>query len=110
MSIKSEKAQAALAARARAKGIPEWQQEMIEALSGNVLGDIVADNRASRAPSSIIPTSSQGPSAPTVGNGRGWIDPPPVKDWKPPGQDIIDAMLDAAAAQDRAELEKKLKR
>jgi hypothetical protein len=114
MSVNDEKAQAALAARARKAGRQEFEQEMIEALGNDVMRDIVADSRRS---SPLVPRSplaaelGQGPTAPkpAVGNGRGWIDAVPLPS-SPPGQRYVDAQLDAAAALDRAELEKKLKR
>ena len=64
MTIEDVKRQAALAARARRAGIPEWQQAMIEGgPSDSVIADIVADSRRS---SPLVPSSSlaTGPAAP----------------------------------------------
>lgn len=44
--------------------------------------------------------------APSVG--RGWVDPPKLADWRPPGINIIDRMLDQQDALDRRDLERKL--
>ena len=41
---------------------------------------------------------------------RGWVEPAPLKDWKPPGIAVIDRMLDQQDALDRRDLERKLGR
>jgi len=105
------KAQAALAARARAAGLPEWQKEMSEAVPTAVIRDLVLDARRSMQPSSMIPSKPAMPSSPAAQTSKhGWIEPPQVRDWTPPGQRAIDAMLDAVDAADRAERAKKFQR
>jgi len=105
------KRNAAIAARAKAKGLPEWQQAAAEAVGTDLLGDILRDSRRGPTrPSSMIPESAKGHVAsPPIGN-KGWVDPPKVDDWRPPGQRIVDAMLDAQDERDRQELVRKLKR
>jgi hypothetical protein len=107
-TIDDAKKNAALAARARKAGIPEWQKEMSEAVGTNLIGDIVSDSRRGHAPRSAISPPSQG-AAPAIGK-HGWVDPPKVDDWRPPGLDVIDRMMDQQDAADRADLVKKLKR
>ena len=111
MTLADERTKAALEARARRLGLPAWQLEMAEAVSGDVMADIRRDNQRSREPSSIIPSSpkeGQGPAAPI--NRSGWVEPAQVDNWKPPGQAYLDRMLDHQDAVDGAELAAKLAR
>ena len=66
MAIADDKRNADLAARARKAGLPEWQQEMAEAIGNDVLADIVADNQR---PQRLKSVKEQ------VERGSGWIEP-----------------------------------
>jgi hypothetical protein len=85
-----------------------WHQRAAKAVGNDLLADLVRDNRAGQGPSSIIPSKGNAPAAPT--NRSGWVDPPQVDQWSPPGQRIVDRMMDQQDAVDRAELAVKLAR
>jgi hypothetical protein len=68
-----------------------FAQRAAKAVPTNLLADIVADNRKPRLPSSPIAKTG----------GSGWVDPPQVRDWRPPGQRVIDQLIDAADDAER---------
>jgi hypothetical protein len=86
-----------------------WIGDATRAVDDRLMGDIVRDSYRSRERSGIIPASaSSGVSSPhRAASERGWVDPQPLVSGK---NRYIEAQLDAQAAQDRAELERKLGR
>jgi len=108
MTIKDdERRQQALAAEAKAKGMPEWQLEASRAVDTDMVRDLVADSRRGpiHRPSSIMP---EGANAKPAAKGNGWVTPPQVGDWYPPGERFMNQMMDAQDARDRAELAREL--
>jgi hypothetical protein len=81
---------------ARRQGISITQLRMRMAVPDNLMRDIVADNRRA---------SASGPSTPTPLRGNGWVDAPKIS--QPPGVALLDKIMDAQDAIDRAELIKK---
>jgi hypothetical protein len=93
--------------------LPEYMRDLAEAVPTSVVKDLVSDFR------SYNPHPAQDPSAKVVpqGAGRvidgndtvastgtgGWVDAPKVDNWRPPGLEHIDRMMDAADLQDRIE-------
>jgi hypothetical protein len=93
----------------------EWVKDLRRNVGDQLVRDIVNDFR------NYSPTHRPDPSAKVlpVGAGRvaepdpgvahrplqdqsGWRDPPKVDDWKPPGLEHMDRMMDAQDAADRA--------
>jgi hypothetical protein len=93
--------------------LPEWQRDLIANVPDKAVKDLVSDFR------NYSPTPRADPSAKVlpVGAGRvvggddtvastgtgGWVEPPRVDSWRPPGVDICDQLMDQADAIDRAE-------
>jgi hypothetical protein len=78
------------------------------------MADIVNDFRSyNPAPRSLTPPATvtpvgagkvvTGSDAPVASGGTGWADSPQIRDWKPPGVEHMDRMMDQADAIDRAE-------
>ena len=108
MTIKDDaRRQQALADEAKARGIPEWQLEAARAVGTDAVRDIVADSRRGSVhePRSIMPEGANAKPAP---KGNGWVTPPQVGDWSPPGERFMNQMMDAQDARDRAELAREL--
>jgi hypothetical protein len=106
------RAQLALEARARSAGREPFAQRMIEGTDDALLRDIVRDNRHSvHQGTAIIPDAAHGAGAarPPVGE-NGWVTPPPMADWRPPGQAVFDRLMDAQDALDRAERTRRFNR
>jgi hypothetical protein len=104
MSIHDEaQAQSALEARARRAGREPFAQRMAESADANLFAELRRDARCNpvTASSSMIPGAPEG-GRPAIGNG-GWIDPPTVRDWKPPGLATMDRLMNQQDALDRAE-------
>ena len=87
---------------AKQRGMSVVQYKMSLATPDDVMRDIVRDFRSMPGPSSMIP---QGPSQPMV-RGTGWLLARPLQ--PPPGQKIIDQLIDHQDALDRRELERRL--
>jgi len=116
MSISDLYRQQAIAARAQRLGIPEWQLEMILA----EVPQIGAEERRIFSNVQQIPSMTPDPNAnreapkPTEpswarnGGVNGWREAAPLE--VPPGTRYVEQLCDAAAAADRAELERKLGR
>jgi hypothetical protein len=62
------------------------------------------ERTAGRDVGSVRPQSAS-PGVPR----RGWVEPPKVADWRAPGLEIMDRMMDQQDALDRAERERKLR-
>ena len=82
-----------LTREAQRQGISITQLRMRMAVPDNLMRDIVRDNRRANA--------SQ-PSTPTPLRGNGWVDAPKIS--QPPGVAILDKIMDAQDAVDRAAL------
>lgn len=111
MSIQDEaKAQRDLETRARRQGREPFAQRMIEAVGDDTLRSIVRDNlRNVHDRAGMLPDAPPAPAKPPIGKG-GWVDPPSVADWKPPGLNVMDRMMDAQDAIDRAEAVRRFNR
>jgi hypothetical protein len=99
--------------------LPEYMRDLINAVPTDVVRDIVNDFR-SYNPSPAMGAASK---VTPVGAGRvidgddvkrgttgshGWVTPPQVDSWKPPGLREMDAMLDQQDMLDRAARAKEL--
>src|SRR5260221_4662983 len=73
------------AERARKAGMPEWMQEMSEAVPTSLVQDIVADGRRSMTPSSLAK------SGPEPKKGTGWQEEIPLK--PAPGIGLVDQLV-----------------
>ena len=103
MTINDERNREKLEADAKRLGLTPTALEMSRAVGTDLIGDIVRDNRRSmHERSGILPPQPAAPAKPPVGQG-GWIEPPQVRDWKPPGLAVMDRMMDAQDARDLAE-------
>ncbi|MFB9262834.1 hypothetical protein ACFFWD_06550 [Bradyrhizobium erythrophlei] len=96
-------------------GVPEWQIDMIlGGVGDDLMADIVRDFR--NGPASLPAMGGAAKvrvegapvvrDAPSHSPGRGWVEPPAVDDWRPPGQAIMDQMMDAHDAKWRADRKK----
>jgi len=95
--------------------MPEWMADLVRAVPDQVVKDLVKDFR------SYNPHPAQDPSAKVVPQGAGkvvggddgvahrpvdqsgWVDPPQISDWTPPGVKHCDALMDQQDALDRAQ-------
>ena len=94
--------------------LPEWQRDLVRNVGTDQVRDIVNDFR------NYSPTPRADPNARVlpVGAGRvidgndtpvastgtgGWVEAPKVDNWRPPGVDLCDRLMDQADAIDRAE-------
>jgi hypothetical protein len=87
-----------LAEEARRRGLSVTQLKMQRATPASLMREIIADGRRSTERSSIIASKDAPAPRPT---GNGWIEPTPLA--QPPGIAILDHMMDAQDAMDRAE-------
>jgi hypothetical protein len=110
MSLKDEeRRQQELADEAKRLGIAEWQLEASRAVGTDMLRDLMADSRRGsiHRPSSILPETE--PAKPTPQpKGNGWVTPPQVNAWSPPGERYFDRMMNEQDARDRAEAAREL--
>jgi hypothetical protein len=90
--------------------LEEWQRDLIANVGDKLIADIVADNRSRPSTGgSMIPNKVT-----VVGAGRvidgddvkrgttGWQPAPSIDNWKPPGLEAMDRMMDQQDAIDRA--------
>jgi hypothetical protein len=92
--------------------LPEYMRDLVGAVPDKMVKDLVNDFR------SYNPHPAQDPNAKVVpqGAGRvvtagdtvahggsGWVEAPKVDNWRPPGIDLMDRMMDQADAIDRAQ-------
>jgi hypothetical protein len=93
--------------------LEEWQRDLVSNVGDKAVSDLVSDFRNY----SIGP--SQGPAAKVTVQGAGvvkdadpgpayrpyagWVEAPKVDQWKPPGLSVMDSMMDAQDAIDKAE-------
>src|SRR5215469_196705 len=95
----------------------DWLRRARRACPDDVLRDIVNDNRGdfprsgsmipNQKPSTVVPVGSgkvvdAGSAGPVASGGTGWADSPQIRDWRPPGVDICDELMDAQDRLDRA--------
>ena len=90
-----------------------WVGDMRSVVDTKLMQDIVSDFRnyspTPRADPSakVVPVGAgrviDGNDTPVASTGSGWADSPQIKDWKPPGLEHMDRMMDQADAIDRAE-------
>jgi hypothetical protein len=95
--------------------LPEWKRDLVETVPDQLVKQIAQDFR------SYNPHPAQDPSAKVsvMGAGRvvtgddgpahrpmdtsGWVEPPKVDAWRPPGVDICDQLMDQQDAIDKAQ-------
>ena len=104
-TIEEERQKAALAERARKRGLQPWQLEMVETVDDATIRSIVSDFRTGPSqPSSIA-------GAPAVQHkkqgGSGWNDPLPLSN--PPGVNLADRLMDQQDQIDRIRRKRMLK-
>jgi len=104
-AIEEERQKAALAERARKRGLQPWQLEMMETVDDATIRSIVSDFRGGPSqPSSIA-------GAPAVQHkkqgGSGWNDPLPLSN--PPGVNLADRLMDQQDQIDRIRRKRMLK-
>jgi hypothetical protein len=96
----------------------DFVRRSLKACPNDLMRQIVADNRGDRPTGgSMIPNTRpagkvipegagrvvSGPDAPVASTGTGWANSPQIKDWRPPGVDICDRLMDQQDAIDKAE-------
>jgi hypothetical protein len=94
--------------------LPEWARDLVNNVGDKAVRDIVNDLRSYNPSPSMGAASKVTP----VGAGRvidgddvkagttgqhGWVTPPQVDNWKPPGEAAMNQILDAEDAKWRAE-------
>ena len=104
-AIEEERQRAALAERARKRGLQPWQLEMVETVDDATVRSLVSDFRGGPSqPSSIA-------GAPAVQHkkqgGSGWNDPLPLSN--PPGVNLADRLMDQQDQIDRIRRKRMLK-
>jgi hypothetical protein len=113
MTIKDATDRAKLEADARRLGLAPNTLEMSRAVGTDLIRDIVADGRRHSPvqPRGNLPDPQTSLSAarPAIGE-NGWVDPPAIADWRPPGLAVMDRMMDVQDAQDRAERARRFNR
>jgi hypothetical protein len=84
--------------------LPEWQRDMMRAVDDKTIRAIVKDHcrSAPAAPPAKVFVQGAGPVAGPIPSKNGWVDAPSIKNWKAPGSDIIDRLVDVQDAIDRA--------
>ena len=112
MTIQDARNRAKLEADAKRLGLTPTALEMSRAVGTDVLNDIRRDHIGRPSPvqpSGMLPEPRTSMTRPPVGQ-NGWIDPPSVRDWRPPGLAVMDRMLDQQDALDRAERTRRFNR
>jgi hypothetical protein len=97
MTIKDALAREKLEADAKRLGLTPGTLEMSRAVGTDVIGDIVRDHIGK-----VSPVAHRAVE-PATARGNGWVDPPAVSNWKPPGLAVMDRMMDVQDTLDRAE-------
>lgn len=113
MTMQDARNRERLEAEARRAGLTPTALEMSRAVGTDLIGDIVRDSRRSNPvrPSGMLPDqqTSLSASRPPIGE-NGWVSPPAIANWKPPGLTIMDRMMDTQDAIDRAERSRRFNR
>jgi hypothetical protein len=81
----------------------DWIRRSRRVCDDQLLRDIVNDHRGDVSTYSSPIAKPKGQQSEEPKNRTGWVDPPKVDQWKPPGIEHIDRMMDQADAIDRAE-------
>src|SRR6516165_4167510 len=103
-TIEEERQKAALAERARKRGLQPWQLEMVETVDDATIRSIVSDFRTGPSQPSSIAVA---PTVQTKQKGSGWSEPLPLSN--PPGVDLADRLMDQQGRIDRIRRERMLK-
>jgi hypothetical protein len=99
--------------------LPEWQRDLAAAVPDRLVKEIAADFRSynphpaqdpaakvSVQGAGVVKTGDVGPQHRPIDanatNTGGWQEPPKVDQWKPPGLEHMDRMMDQQDAIDRA--------
>jgi hypothetical protein len=95
---------------------PEYMRDLEQAVPTDLVKQVVEDfrsyNPAPRSPLNSPPATANpvdaapaktGSDGPVASTGTGWAESPQVKNWKPPGLELMDRMMDQQDAIDRAE-------
>jgi hypothetical protein len=88
----------------------EWVRDMCRTVDDRLMKQIAEDfRRPPPPPGPTLPTVRPVDAAPVktgsdvvAGNGTGWAESPQVNDWRAPGIDVIDRLVDQQDALDRA--------
>jgi hypothetical protein len=93
--------------------LPEWARDMTRVVDDKLVKDLVADFRnykpgpsGGSGPATVVPAGAGKVvtgSDVVASAGTGWSDAPQIKNWKPPGLEIMDRMVDQQDALDRAQ-------
>ena len=103
-TIEEERQKAALAERARKRGLQPWQLEMVETVDDATIRSIVSDFRTGPSQQSSI---AGAPTVQTKQKGTGWSEPLPLSN--PPGLDLADRLMDQQDQIDHIRRERMLK-
>jgi hypothetical protein len=92
-----------------------WMRDAQRVADDKLVADIVNDFRSynpaprsplNQPPQTVVPVGAgkvvDGSDAPVASGGTGWADSPQIRDWRPPGLEHMDRMMDAQDAIDRA--------
>jgi hypothetical protein len=105
-----------------ANNLPEYMRDLVANVGDKLVADIVNDFRTyTPGPSAgkaskvtvqgagTVQTGDDGPAHRPFEQGQGgWVKPPQVDQWKPPGLEAMDAMMDQQDAIDKAARVKEL--
>jgi hypothetical protein len=93
-----------------------WMRDAVkvadDALVKSLVDDFRSYNPSPRSPLNSPPATANpvdaapvktGSDGPVASTGTGWADSPQIKDWRPPGLEHMDRMMDQADAIDKAE-------
>jgi hypothetical protein len=103
---------------AMANQLPEWMRDLVQNVDDRLVRDIVNDFRSyDPGPSmgqaaKVIPVDAgkvvTGTDGPAHTPHRGWQESPRVDSWRPPGEAVMNALLDQQDALDKAKRIRKL--
>jgi hypothetical protein len=91
--------------------LPEYMRDLVRAVPDSAVRELVNDFRSYNVHPAQDPAAKANPidAAPAktgsdvvAGNGTGWVDSPEIKNYRAPGIDIIDRLVDQQDALDRA--------
>jgi hypothetical protein len=86
--------------------LPEWQRDMIRAVDDKTIRAIVKDHCRSAPAAPPAKVTVQG-AVPVMGgptpSKNGWVEAPSIKNWRPPGEAILDKIVDVQDRLDRAQ-------